>query len=304
MTTVCVPDDNAIELLGAVPEGVEVLAWDGTGEKPAGLEHTEFWVPQVEDASELPAKFAAMPNLKVMQLTSAGIDNVVGKIPAGVILCDARGVHGSAVSELAVLMILALQRQLPHFLDEQRRGRWQPKQGDDLRDKRVLIIGAGDLGEQTAKRLRGFDAVPVLVANTARDGVHATAELPELLPDADMVVLTLPLTARTEGMVDAEFLARMPDGAVLINVARGKIVDTDALLAELQSGRLRAGLDVVEPEPLPSGHPLWRAPNLILTPHAAGDIKQSGPRAFALVSDQLRRYCNGEELINIVQGDY
>lgn len=304
MTTVCVPDDAAVELLGAVPEGVQVLAWNGEERKPEGLERTEFWVPQVEDSTNLAAKFAAMPALKVVQLTSAGVEDMVGRIPAGVTLCDARGVHGSAVAELAVLMILALQRRLPHFLDAQRHGRWEPAQADDLRDKQVLIVGAGDLGEQTACRLRSFDAVPTLVARSARDGVHAMTELPDLLPAADIVVLTLPLTASTEGMVDAGFLARMPDGAALINLARGRIVDTDALLAELEAGRLRAGLDVVEPEPLPSGHALWSAPNLILTPHAAGDIRQSGPRAFALVNDQLRRYCAGEPLINVVEGEY
>ena len=304
MTVVCVPDGNAIELLGPVPNGVEVLAWNGQDDKPAGLQRTEFWVPQVENPGDLPAMVAAMPELKVIQLTSAGIEDVAGRIPDGVMLCDARGVHGSAVAELVLLMILALQRRLPDFLDSQRQGLWEPVQGDDLRDKRVLIVGAGDVGEQTARRLRSFDAVPVLVANSAREGVHATSELAELLPEADMVVLTLPLTERTEGMVDADFLARMPDGAALINVARGKIVDTGAMLAELQAGRLRAGLDVVEPEPLPAGHPLWSAPNLILTPHAAGNITQSGPRAFALVNDQLRRYCAGEPLINVVHGDY
>jgi phosphoglycerate dehydrogenase-like enzyme len=304
MTIVCVPDDNAVNLLGAVPDGVQVLAWNGEDATPPGLERTEFWVPMVEQPGDLPAMLAAMPQLKVIQLTSAGIEDVAGQIPDGVTLCDARGVHGSAVAELAVLMILALQRRLPDFLDSQRQGLWEPVQGDDLRDKRVLIIGAGDLGEQTARRLRSFDAVPVMVANSARDGVHATSELPQLLPDADMVVLTLPLTDRTEGMVDAQFLAAMPEGAILINVARGKIVDTEALVGELTSGRLRAGLDVVEPEPLPAGHPLWSAPNLILTPHAAGHIIQSGPRAFALVNDQIRRYVAGEPLINVVEGDY
>lgn len=300
----CLPDDDAVGLLGAVPAGVELLVWDGAGDKPAGLERTEFWVPQVEDADDLPAKFSAMPQLQVVQLTSAGIEDIAGHVPEGVALCDARGVHGTAVAELAVLMILALERRLPHFLDAQRRHRWDPEQGDDLRDKRVLIVGAGDLGEQTARRLRSFDAVPELVAASARDGVHAVAELADLLPDADIVVLTLPLTTATAGLVDAEFLARMPDRAVLINVARGKIVDTAALLSELRSERLWAGLDVVEPEPLPSGHPLWSAPNLLLTPHAAGHVKQSGPRAFALVNDQLRRYCSGESLINVVHGDY
>ena len=300
----CVPDQDAAALLRPAPDGVDVVAWSIGDHPPTGLARTEFWVPPVEQPFNLQDIFDLMPQLKVIQLTSAGIEDVSGSIPDGVSLCDARGVHGSAVAELAVLMILALQRRLPDFLESQGRGRWQPALADDLRDKRVLIIGAGDLGEQTARRLRSFDAVPVLVANTARDGVHATTELPELLPKADMVVLTLPLTSRTEGMVDAHFLAQMADGAVLINVSRGKIVDTQALLVELQSGRLRAGLDVVEPEPLPAGHPLWDAPHLILTPHAAGSIKQSGPRAFALVRDQLRRYCQGEPLINVVHGDY
>ncbi|MCW2809929.1 MAG: Phosphoglycerate dehydrogenase [Friedmanniella sp.] len=304
MTVVCVPDDDSRTLLGPVPDGVTVLTWNGEETRPEGLDRTEFWVPMVEAAGHLPTMFAAMPRLRVMQLTSAGVEDVVGQIPDGITLCDARGVHGSSVAELVLLLVLASQRRLPHFLDAQRRGEWDLVQGDDLRDHRVLIVGAGDLGEQTARRLRSFDAVPVLVAHRRRDGVHGTDELPELLPAADVVVLTLPLTAATEGLVDARFLARMPDGALLVNVARGKIVDTDALLAELGSGRLRAALDVVEPEPVPSGHPLWSAPNLILTPHAAGHVKPAGARAFALVRAQLDRYLAGEKLENVVEGDY
>ena len=301
---VCLPDANAKDLLGPAPDGVEIIIWDGGAERPSALGRTEFWVPQVEDASSLEDAFEAMPDLKVVQLTSAGVEDVAGRIPDGVTLCDARGVHGTAVAELVLLMLLALQRRLPEFLAQQHERRWESLGADDLRDKRVLIIGAGDLGEQTATRLRSFDADPVFVAHTARDGVHATDELPDLLPDADAVVLTLPLTSSTEGMVDAAFLARMPDHAILVNVARGKIVDTDALLAELRSGRLRAGLDVVEPEPLPEDHPLWGAPNLILTPHAAGNVAASGARAFALVREQLQRHVAGEPLVNVVEGDY
>jgi phosphoglycerate dehydrogenase-like enzyme len=304
VTVVCVPDDHAVELLGTVPEGVRVIAWDGDGPQPDGLADTEFWVPQVEDASELEAKFAAMPRLRVMQLTSAGVEDVLDHVPDGVTLCDARGVHGSSVAELVLTLVLASLRRLPHFLDAQRDRRWDLVEADDLRDKTVLIVGAGDLGEQTARRLRSFDATPVLVAHSAREGVHATDELPDLLPDADVVVLTLPLTPKTAGLVDAEFLARMRDGALLVNVARGKVVDTDALLAELTSGRLRAALDVVDPEPLPSDHALWSAPNLIITPHAAGHVKQAGPRAFALVAEQLRRFVAGEKLENVVEGAY
>ncbi len=186
----------------------------------------------------------------------------------------------------------------------QERRTWDLAEGEDLIDKRVLVVGAGDLGEQTAKRLRGFGAEPVMVAHSAREGIHATSELPDLLPDADVVVLTVPLTDATEGMVDAEFLAAMPDGALLVNVARGKVVDTDALLAELTSERLRAALDVVEPEPLPEGHPLWEAPGVLITPHAAGHVKRSGERAYALVRAQIERFVKGEDLQNVVTGAY
>lgn len=304
MTVVCVPDDDAIEMLGEVPDGVEVLAWNGESPRPDGLERTELWVPQVEDSSDLPAKFAAMPNLKVVQLLSAGVEDVLGAVPDGVTLCDARGVHGSAVAEMALTLILASQRRLPHFLDAQRCGHWDDVEADDLRDKTVLIVGAGDLGGETATRLRSFGAEPVLVAHSARDGVHATDELPDLLPQADIVVLTLPLTPQTENLVDAQFLTAMGDGALLVNVARGKIVDTQALVSELRSGRLRAGLDVVEPEPLPDGHPLWSLPGVIITPHAAGHVRASGARAFGLVREQLARYLAGEKLVNVVDGDY
>ena len=304
MTVVCVPDEDSISLLGPVGDAVQVIAWDGQSAKPAELAQTDFWVPHVEEPGDLPTMFAAMPELKVIQLTSAGIEDFVGRVPPGIVLCDARGVHGSSVAEMVLLFILASQRRLPYFQDAQRAGRWDLGQADDLRDKRVLIVGAGDLGEQTATRLRSFDADPIMVARTARDGVHSIGELPGLVPDADIVVLTLPLTAETTGLVNRDFLARMPDGALLVNVARGQIVDTAALLAELKSGRLRAALDVMDPEPLPDGHPLWSAPNVIITPHAAGHVKQAGPRAFAMVRDQLTRYLAGEQLINVVQGDY
>ena len=304
MTVVCVADLDSREMLGDMPEDVEVIVWNGEADKPEGLAETAFWVLPVEDTTDLADKFAAMPKLEVAQLTTAGVEDVLEFVPEGVTLCTARGVHGSAVAELALTVILAFLRRLPHFLEAQGEGRWSPLEADDLRDKKVVIVGAGDLGEQTARRVRSFDAVPVLVANSARDGVHATSELPTLLADADVVVLTVPLTSDTTGLVDAAFLARMRDGALLVNVARGKVVDTDALLAELTTGRLSAALDVMEPEPLPEGHPLWKAPNLIITPHAAGAISQAGPRAFALVNAQVKRYAAGEKLVNVVKGDY
>jgi len=304
VTVVCVPDAEAVQLLGEVPEGVEVVAWNGEADQPERLGETTFWVPQVEDSSDLEHKLAAMPRLEVMQLLSAGVEDVLGQTPDGVALCDARGVHGGPVADLVLTLILATYRQVPHFVRSQEQRQWDNVQGDDLEDKVVLVVGAGDLGEKTARRLEGFGAVPVLVAHSARDGVHATSELPDLLPDADVVVLTVPLTPDTEGMVDAEFLASMKDGALLVNVARGKVVHTDALLAELTSERLRAALDVVEPEPLPEDHPLWSAPGVLITPHAAGSVRRSGERAYALVRAQLERFVKGEELENVVTGAY
>lgn len=173
-----------------------------------------------------------------------------------------------------------------------------------LAGKRVLIVGAGDLGEQTARRLRAFGSEPVMVGRSARPGVHATRELPGLLPDAEIVVLVVPITEETRHMVDARFLALMPDGALLVNAARGQVVVTEALLAELESRRLHAVLDVTDPEPLPADHPLWRAPNLLLTPHIGSAVPSYQPRANALVRDQLGRYARGEQLRNVVTGAY
>ena len=170
--------------------------------------------------------------------------------------------------------------------------------------KQVLIIGAGDVGTQLARRVIACDAVPTMVGRTAREGVHGIGELPELLGEADVVVLIVPKTAATTGMVDAEFLSRMRDGALLVNAARGPVVRTDDLVAELQSGRLRAALDVTEPEPLPSDHPLWNAPNLLLTPHVAGSVLGFGGRVVSLIVGQVRRFDTGEPLINVVTGEY
>ena len=300
----CLPDQPALDLIGNPPDDAELIVWNGHDAPPEQLSRTEFWVPQVDEELDLPAAFAAMPDLKVMQLTSAGVEHVVGQVPDSVSLCDGRGIHGGAVAEWVLTVVLAAQRELVHFLDAQRSGRWEPIRSRELQDARVLVVGAGDLGEQTERRLRACGAELTMVARTARDGVHGTDELPALLPDADIVVILVPQTPETIGLVDADFLARMPDGALLVNAARGPIVDTSALLAELTSTRLRAALDVTDPEPLPAGHPLWTAPNLILTPHTAGHVGSAAPRAYRLVADQLRRYCAGEQLINVVDGAY
>ena len=294
------PPAALVELLSqAVVHEPSVLP----GEELAGV---DFWVPDFLGAN-VPAYRAiveAMPGLRVIQAQTAGVDVLLQVLPDGVELCDARGVHGSSTSEWALTALLSVFREFPRFERARQQRRWDYSVTDELAGKRVLIVGAGDVGQQLARRVAACDASPVMVARTAREGVHAIDELPALLPDADAVVLIVPKTPETVGMVDAEFLAAMPDGAVLVNAARGPVVDTGALLAELTSGRLRAAVDVVDPEPLPSDHPLWLAPNLLLTPHVAGSVLGFGDRFAALLVSQLRRHLAGEPLANVVTGTY
>jgi phosphoglycerate dehydrogenase-like enzyme len=300
---VCLPDAQAVQLLGAVPSGVDVVTWSGTGSAP---EDVEFWVPayMFSNASRRDAALAAMPKLRVVQLVSAGAEVWAGRVPSGVVLCDGRGVHGGSTAEWVLTAILSVLREFPRFVRAQDAGRWEPGTTDELAGKRVLVVGAGDLGENVASRLRSFDAVPTLVARRPRDGVHGVDELPALLPSADVVVLVVPLTPETRGLADARFLTAMADGALLVNAARGPVVATDALLAELASGRLRAALDVTDPEPPPADHPLWTVPNLLLTPHVGGNVRGFPRRAYQLVREQIQRYAAGEPLINVVTDGY
>jgi phosphoglycerate dehydrogenase-like enzyme len=242
----------------------------------------------------------ALPQLRLVQLMSAGAEKFVGRLPERVTLCNARGAHTPSTAEWTVTAMLAAQRGIPHFTREADAGRWSPRTEHSVVGARVLMVGAGDIGRTIGRMLSGFDAELTWVARTAREGVHAFDELPELLPHADVVVLIVPVTPQTTGMVDAAFLAAMKDDALLVNAARGVIVDTDALLAELTSGRLRAAVDVTEPEPLPEGHPLWSAPNLLLTPHVAGAVPDTNERATAAVTAQLERVLAGQSLQNVV----
>jgi phosphoglycerate dehydrogenase-like enzyme len=294
------PEPELIELL----DGAVVC--DPATASPGQLVEVRLWVPDFlgADPVRYRAGVDALPELQVIQAQTAGVDVLLQVVPDGVLLCDARGVHGSSTAEWALTALLSVFREFPRFERARQQRRWDYSVTDELVGKQVLIIGAGDVGQQLARRIIACDARPVFVARTARDGVHGIEELPRLLPDADAVVLIVPKTAETVGMVDATFLAAMADGAVLVNAARGPVVDTAALLAELTSGRLRAAVDVTDPEPLPSDHPLWTAPNLLLTPHVAGSVLGFGDRFAALLVGQLHRYLHGEQLQNAVTGQY
>jgi phosphoglycerate dehydrogenase-like enzyme len=304
VTTICLPDAAAREPLGDLPAGVQAVVWDGSGPPPAGIEDVGFLVARYSAAAMTPGALARLPALRVIQLLSAGVEAWLDRVPDGVLLYNARGVHGSSTAELAVAGMLSVLRQLPRFGQAQLAHEWVQTDTDGLAGKRVLILGAGDIGSRIAAAVEVFDARVTFVGRRIRDGVHGLAEVSGLLPQHDIVVAAIPHTPETHHLVDATFLAAMPDNALFVNIARGPIVDTDALLVELAARRLQAFLDVTEPEPLPAGHPLWDAPNLVLTPHVGGGTYGWERRAYRLVREQVIRWHDGEPLENLVTDGY
>ncbi|MFF3668924.1 2-hydroxyacid dehydrogenase [Microtetraspora malaysiensis] len=298
-----VASEDVADGLSDLP-GLDIAVYDGRGPVPAGVGEVEVWVPPLVPVKDVPGLLARMTSLRLIQTVTAGVDPYLPHLPAGVTLCNARGVHDAGTAEWAVGAMIASLRDFPAFAAAQTRGSWTWHYTGVLADSTVLIVGYGSIGEALERRLSGFEVEIVRVARNARPGVHGLDELPELLPSADVVVLLVPATADTAGMVDARFLARMKDGALLVNAARGSVVDTDALLAELQKERLRAALDVTAPEPLPSDHPLWTAPGVFITPHVAGSTPASLRRTRTLVHDQIARYISGEPLKNLITGLY
>lgn len=263
-------------------------------------EDVVFYVPRYMGPPEDLALMAHMPNLRVVQLLTAGYDNALRYLPTGVTLCNAGGVHDASTAELGVGLILASQRGIDSFARAMPRGAWLHARRESLADRSVLIIGAGGVARALRDRLVPFEVSVLMVGQNAREGVHAASDMRGLLPSADIVVLAVPLTDDTRGLVDVDFLARMRDGALLVNLARGPVVDTDALVDAVASGRIRAALDVTEPEPLPPGHPLWTMPGVLISPHVGGNTSAFLPRARRLVADQLRRFVGGQPLTSVI----
>ena len=290
-----------------VPAGIELVQGD-PGKQPdlAGYDRVSFFVPHYEGGFDWSETLARMPSLKVIQTQTAGVDNVLPHLPDGVTLCNARGVHDASTAELAVGLLIATLRGIPDFVRAQESGHWGYGRRPALADSTVLVLGAGSIAGALRQRLLPFEVDVLRVGSRPRedaDGVvHGPDDLSELLPQADAVVLLVPLTEATHHLVDARFLARMKDGAVLVNVARGPIVDTHALLAETASGRLLAALDVTDPEPLPSDHPLWQSPGVLISPHVGGATTAMFPRVRALLRAQLTRYAAGAPLEHVVAG--
>jgi phosphoglycerate dehydrogenase-like enzyme len=298
-----VPADALEMIRAAAPADVDVRAVPpaGDGDLAAALTDVVFLVAHHERADVL-AALGELEALRVVQVLLSGTDWIVPAIPPGVTLCDARGTRNEPVAEWIAGALLGYTSGLLRSARRQHERVWEHFRRDELRGKVVLVAGYGSIGRELARCLEPFGVEVVGVARRARDGVHADSELPQLLPRADAVVLLVPLSDATAGMVDAAFLARMRDGALLVNAGRGALVDTPALVAEVEAGRLHAVLDVTDPQPLPPDHPLWALDGVYLTPHVGGDSAQAERRAWRHAGDQLARAARGEPLRNVVLG--
>ncbi|HEY3881690.1 MAG TPA: 2-hydroxyacid dehydrogenase [Trebonia sp.] len=271
---------------------------------PARVAEVEFYVPSFFPSQAGSAVLSQMRSLRVVQALTAGVDWIRPHVPSSVALCNARGAHDASTAEWVVAAMLASLRSFPLFGAAQAEGRWNYQGTGQLAGGTVLIVGYGAIGAAVEQRLAGFEVTVRRVARSPRPGVAGLDDLPSLLPEADAVVLLVPFTPESKGLAGSDFLARMKDGALLVNAARGAVVDTAALVAEVASGRLRAALDVTDPEPLPPGHPLWSLPGIFLTPHVAASTPVSRERAARLVREQARAYLRGEPLRNVISGAY
>lgn len=285
-----------------LPEGMSARLYDGSGPLPEDVDQAEVYVLPYGFGAEPPKLMARLPSLKLVQTLSAGFENLLPLVPDGVRLANGRGLHDLSVAEHALALIHASQKDLPRWFAQQATGSWDREHTRSLADSRVLLVGYGSIGRAIERQLVAAEAVVTRVASRARpdEQVHGVGELASLLPSADIVVLILPETPATTGLLGAAELAALPAGALVVNVGRGSAIDTAALTAETTSGRLRAALDVVDPEPLPAGHPLWTAPGVVITPHVAGGSASFYPRAKRLVAEQLRRFATGQTPLNLV----
>jgi phosphoglycerate dehydrogenase-like enzyme len=320
MLRVGYPDTLSRELLRDFPEGIELIPVSDT------MDHTvdiDVWIPDPYTTRAM-RQWPHLRGVKLVLSMLAGTEWIPGTVGPHVTICNAHGAHNVSTAEWTLAAILAMLKYFPLYLDIQKSGVWKrrfeaptlykqisgdsdevypPVLGEELTGKKVLLVGYGAIGKEIERMLAPFDVELTRVARRARSNpeVQAVRDLDGLLPRAEIVILILPATAESEGLMNAQRLALMRQGALLVNAARGPIVKTEALVAALQAGRIRAAIDVTDPEPLPEGHPLWSCPNLLITPHVGASTPQFSPRALHTAADEIRRYMNGEPLQNIVQ---
>jgi phosphoglycerate dehydrogenase-like enzyme len=320
MLRVGYPSTLSPDLLQGFPDGIETIAISDKMDHDVEI---DVWIPDPYANRALRA-WPRLRGVKLVISMLAGTEWIPPLVGPHVTICNAHGAHNVATAEWTVAAILTMLKYFPLYLDIQRSGVWKrrfeasahyaaiagdprpvypPVLLEELSGKTVLLVGYGAIGKEIERMLAPFQVDMLRVARTARaePKVYAASELDALLPQGDVVILILPSTAESHWLIDRKQLALMPQGALLVNVARGPIVNTDALVESLNAGRIRAALDVTDPEPLPEGHPLWSCPNLLLTPHIAASSPQFSPNALRTAADELRRYMNGEPLHNVVQ---
>jgi phosphoglycerate dehydrogenase-like enzyme len=298
---VSVPGKTLRTALGEVPDGVEIIEWDFT--PPAPREVIDIVVPPYMGGTGPLVQLSGV-RTQLVQSQSIGYDSVADLLPPGHVYANAATVHEASTAELAVALTLAAQRGIPDFVRAAERGQWAPARHASLADRSVLLLGYGGVGKATEDRLLPFEVSITRVASRERDDerghIHGFEDLPRLLPNAEIVIVGVPLTDATRGMIDDAFLSRMPDGALLVNVARGGVADTDAILDHARRGRLRFALDVTDPEPLPERHPLFALPNVLISPHVGGATSAMMPRMGRLLRRQIDHLLAGEEPENVV----
>jgi phosphoglycerate dehydrogenase-like enzyme len=298
---VSVPSKDFIAALGVDTSQVNLIEWDMTGPPP--LNTIDIAVPPYMGAQDTLVNLEGV-NVRLVQGLTAGYDGVAEVLPKNMVYANAASVHETSTSELTLALILASQRGIPDFVRAAEKGHWARAWHESLADRTVLLVGYGGVGKAIESRLLAFEAIVVRVARTERSDergvIHAFGDLPSLLADADIVVVVVPLTDETTNLVDDAFLSHMRDGALLVNVARGPVADTDALLAHAKTGRIRLALDVTDPEPLPDGHPLFALENVLISPHVGGATSAALPRMARLLQQQIARMQNDEEPLNVV----
>jgi phosphoglycerate dehydrogenase-like enzyme len=283
-----------------LPQGMTHAPTDGVAPFTEDLESIEFFVPKYMGGPAAISMIDQMKSLKVIQSPNAGVDDLLAVLPQGVTLCNAAGVHDASTAELAIALSIASRRGFSDFARNQVAGIWVHERKPSLTDSNIAIVGFGNIGKMIASMLKPFDVKVSGFSNSGRDGSFTMDRFDAMLPTFDIVILIVPLNSGTRHFMNATRLQSMKDGAALVNVARGPVVDTDALINELNTGRITAALDVTDPEPLPDGHSLWSAPNLIITPHVGGDSEAFLPRGRKLVEEQAERFVTGVPLLHIV----
>lgn len=302
--TISFPSQELIDAVGPIPENLKAVLWDLENDPETPLEDIDIAVlPYMANPQTL-KNVRKAPNVKVVQTQTTGFDGMIDLIGDRADINTAAGVHAAATAEMSLGLAIASLRGFPQSVRDQQQGRWNPQQWPGLADRTVGLVGVGGIGEEIRKRMEPFEVNLLRFGSTARTDEHgevfATSELAARAPEIEVLILIVPLNDSTRHLVDAQLLAKLPDGATVVNVARGPVVDTDAIVAEVASGRLNMASDVFDPEPLPAGHPLWQHPNALVIPHNGGNTKAFFPRMVKLLKKQVQAWAAGNDGENLV----